>query len=196
MWTRIWLRWALACVVGYAAAMVVPLGYAGCLVESATSRDPADLVLHLSPDCSESERGDRAVQGEAIVDVLAKGHSVDLVGVVVHGPLDFDRLVPTSQTGSSPPQGAGQESSGQRLVQGALAIRNSVVSGPLRHEPTVSQLRFEELVDFQGTRFMEGVDLSRSVFRGLVELSRASFEKEAFFVQGEFVRGLGCRETM
>ena len=195
MWKRIWLRWALACLVGHAAAVAVPLGYAGCRVDSATSRDPADLVLHLSPDCSESEREDRAIQGQAIVAVLANGHSVDLMGVNVRGPLDFDRLAPVSPAGGSPLPEAQRESSTQRFVRGALTIRNSIVSGPLYHQPTVSQLRFEGPVDFQGTHFKEGVDLSRSVFQGLVELSKASFEKETFFVQGEFIRGLGCRET-
>lgn len=196
MWKKLWLRWVLVCIVSQAvAAMVVSHSHAGCLVESATSRDQVGLVLHLSPDCSWSEREGHAVQGEAIVDVLAKGHPVDLVGVIVRGVLNFDRLATVPQAGGPPSQGARQEISAQRLVQGALTIRNSVVSGPLRHQPTAGQLRFEGPVDFQGTRFKEGVDLSRSIFQELVELSGVTFEKEAFFVQGEFVRGLGCRET-
>jgi len=196
MWKRRWLHWALACLMGHVVAViVVPQGHAGCLVESATPRDQAGLVLHLSPDCSEHEREGHAVQGAAIMDALAKGHPVDLVGVIVRGPLDFDRLLPVSQGGGAPTQGTRVDNSVQPVVQGPLMIRNSVVLGPLRHQSPGSQLRFEGPVDFQGTRFKEGVDVSRSRFHGFVELSRATFEKEAFFVQGEFVRGLGCRET-
>lgn len=196
MWKNLWLRWVLACIAGQAiVVMVVPQGYAGCLVEPAINQNQAGLVLHLSPDCSWSEREGHAVQGEAIVAVLATGHSVDLVGVIVRGPVDFDRLVPVAQGGGPPPQGVRRENDAQRRVQGALTIRDSVVSGALRHLPTASQLWFDGPVDFQGTRFKEGVDLSRSTFQGLVELSGAVFEKEAFFVQGSFSRGLGCRAT-
>lgn len=196
MWKNLWLRWALASAMGHAvAAMNVPQGYAGCLVESTMNRDQVGLVLHLSPDCSRSERESHAVQGAAIVDVLAKGHSVDLVGVIVRGSLDFDRLVPMSLAGGSPPQESRPENGEQRLVHGALTIRNAVVLGALRHRSPVSRLRFEGAVDFQGTRFKEGVDLSRSVFQSAVEFSGAMFEKEAFFVQGEFAQGLGCRQA-
>lgn len=199
MCKRMRLRWSLACALGLAViAGFVPKGYAGCLVESSTNRDQVGLVVHLSPECSLSERESHVVQGEALVDVLAKGHPVDLVGVIVRGDLDFDRLVPSSimsQAGGSPPQVSGQQNSGQRVVRGALTIRNSVVEGGLRHQSAASQLRFEGTVDFQGSRFKEGVDLSRSIFKGTAEFSGATFEKEAFFVQGEFVRGLGCQGT-
>ncbi|MGQ0695267.1 MAG: pentapeptide repeat-containing protein [Nitrospiraceae bacterium] len=159
------------------------------------------LVTHLAPSCTQAEREARAVGSAAIMEVVAKGRSVDLVGVIVRGDLIFDRLavqttplkkgfIPEQQ--ATPNQSNGEE---VRLVREAVTIRDSVVFGAVRHRSAKGTLHFEGPLDFKGTTFKDGVDLSRSVFKGAVELSGATFEKEAYFVQGQFSQTLGCKET-
>lgn len=174
---------------------------AACVAEEGSlEKREAGLVLHLSPTCTQVEREAHIVRGEKIVETLERGHPVDLVGVIVQGDVLFDRLVPQSASRSSMASESlshskparGQE---ERLVRAGLRIRDSVVQGAVRHRSVTGTLRFEGPVDLQGTRFKEGADLSWSVFQEAVELSGAVFEKEAHFVQGQFVGPLACRET-
>lgn len=188
-----------------AATLALSLGLseveAACVVQrgSATEQE-AGLVLHLSPACTKAEREVHIVRGERIIDVLEKGHLVDLVGVIVQGNVLFDRLAPQTVPRSStapelPILIEPARSREERLVRGGLRIRDSVVQGEVRHRSVGSTLRFDGAVDFQGSRFREGVDLSESIFQEAVDVSGAVFEKEAHFVQGQFVGPLACRET-
>lgn len=186
-------------------ALAISLGVsdvgAACVAEGeATKAGEAGLVLHLPPTCTQAEREAHSLRGERIVDALRKGHSVDLVGVIIQGDILFDRLTPqvvpqSSMTSELPSRGKPARSEEERRVPAGLRIRDSVVQGAVRHRSVSSTLRFEGPVDFQGSRFNEGVDLSWSVFQEAVELSGAVFEKEAHFVQGQFVGPLACRET-
>lgn len=188
-----------------AMTSVVGLGLteagAACVVEGASvNGQEAGLVLHLSPACTQVEREAHIVRGEQIVDALGRGHQVDLVGVIVQGDILFDRLTPQAipqspMVSELPSQSEPALSPEQRLIRAGLRIRDSVVQGVVRHRSVGSTLRFEGPVDFQGSRFHEGMDLSWSVFQEAVELSGAVFEKEAHFVQGQFVGPLACRET-
>ena len=194
-------RWCLALVL-VCAIVTCPLeADAGCVVETAATGIDAGLVIHLSPSCTQAERESHAVRSDVIMDAIAKGRSVDLLGVLVRGDLIFDRLVVQTTAGSlgSTSERANREDrvggNGQRVVREALSLRDSVVLGAVRHRATDSTLRFEGPVDFSGSHFKEGVDLSRSVFHKPVEFSRAIFEKEAYFVQGQFAMPVGCRET-
>ncbi|MDH5496475.1 MAG: pentapeptide repeat-containing protein [Nitrospira sp.] len=162
---------------------------ATCVIEQHARDTEAGLIIHLPPACSPDEREAYVVPGERVIDAIAKGQRVDLVGVIIRGDLLFDRLA------SKAAEGLDQEESEQRFVLAAFRIRDSDVQGALRHRSPEGVLRFEGPVDFQGSRFREGVDLSRSVFQGKVELSGATFEKEAYFVRGRFTEGAVCRET-
>ncbi|MDH4081676.1 MAG: pentapeptide repeat-containing protein [Nitrospira sp.] len=162
---------------------------ATCAVTPGTSDPSAELVTHLPSTCSPDEREAHALAGEAVIDAIAQGRRVDLVGVVIRGDLVFDRLP------VEPAEGSNEVEGGQRAVHAALSIRDSDVRGVLRHRSSENVLRFEGPVDFQGSRFREGVDLSRSVFQQKVELSGAIFEKEAHFVRGRFIGETACRET-
>ncbi len=162
---------------------------ATCAIEQPPSDTGAGLVIHLPPTCSSDDREAYVVAGETVMEAVAKGHQVDLVGVIILGDLIFDRLA------SKTARGPNENEEEQRLVQAALRIRDSEVRGVLQHRSPEGVLRFEEAVDFQGSRFREGVDLSRSVFQGKVELSGATFEKEAYFVRGRFTKEAVCRET-
>lgn len=182
---------------------VIPMtdAQAACLVEAPASGKQGALIRHLAPDCTPAEREANAVGSVAIMEAISKGQPVDLVGVVVRGDLIFDTLdVQTTQM----PKGLTAEQQAAlnqlnveelRLVRESVTIRDSVVSGALRHRSAKGTLQFDGPVDFHGTLFKEGVDLSRSAFQGAVDLSQAGFEKEAYFVQGQFARALNCKET-
>lgn len=165
------------------------------------SRKGEPLVKHLSPSCTPAEREAHTVDSAVIMEAVAKGKSIDLVGVIVRGDLIFDSLaVQTTQMLKrlTPEQQAALNQLNVdelRLVREAVTIRDSVVLGAVRHRSAKGTLQFEGPVDFHGTIFKDGVDLSRSVFQGAVELSGAAFEKEAYFVQGQFAHALGCKET-
>jgi len=159
------------------------------------------FVVHLMPDCTPAEREARAVDGAAIIEAVAKGRAIELVGVIVRGELIFDDLAaqtdrPAGGTASEEQLAVGRPGmEEQRLVREAVAIRDSVVLGAVRHRSAKGTLRFERSVDVRGTVFKDVVDLSRSQFQGTVALSGATFEKEAYFVQGQFSQGLACDGT-
>lgn len=194
-------RWCVALALLSSIVAGLPESGAACVADTPTTGIEAGLMVHLPSSCTQAEREARAVHGEAIMDAIAKGRAVDLHGVVVRGDLLFDQLAvqTTAPSQVAAPEIANQEDGGrgnlQRIVRGALSIRDSVVFGAVRHRPSDGTLRFEGPVNFGGSRFKEGVDLSRSVFHESVELSEASFEKEAYFLQGQFVRQVSCRET-
>lgn len=194
-------RWHVALVFVSAIVTCPPQADAGCIAEALTTGIEAGLVIHLSPGCTPAEREAHAVRGEAVMDAVTKGRPVDLLGVIVHGDLIFDRLavkttspspVPASEMANQVDRAGGN---GQRIVRGALSIKDSMVSGTVRHRSADGTLRFEGPVNFYGSHFKEGVDLSRSVFQEPVELSAAVFDKEAYFVQGQFAQQMDCRET-
>jgi uncharacterized protein YjbI with pentapeptide repeats len=172
-----------------------------CVAEGSATGIEAGLVMHLSPSCTPAEREAHAVSGGAVMDAIAKGRPVDLLGVIVRGDLIFDRLAvkPTSNSQTRAPEVQNREdqanNSEQRLVRAALSVKDSEVLGTVRHRPGQGTLEFTGPVDFRGSRFKERVDLSRSVFHEPVELSGATFEKEAYFVQGRFAQPISCRGT-
>jgi uncharacterized protein YjbI with pentapeptide repeats len=172
-----------------------------CQVEASGGEAGHPLVKKLAPGCTAAERETHTVSSSTVIEALERGQAVELVGVIVRGELSFDHLpLQTAKVKpSSPPerqepsnQVNGQES---RLVRGALTISDSVVLGAVRHRSAQGTLQFDGPVDFHGTTFTEGVDLSRARFQGIVDLSGAVFQKESFFVQGQFTRSLACREA-
>ncbi|HWF61666.1 MAG TPA: pentapeptide repeat-containing protein [Nitrospira sp.] len=196
-----WFRWYVTLVLVIAIVTCPPEADAVCIAEGAAAGIETGLVIHLSPTCTPAEREAHAVRGEAVMDAIAKGRPVDLLGVIVRGDLIFDRLaaqttsrstVPALEMANQPDRAGGNR---QRIVREALSLKDSVVSGAVRHRSADSTLRFEGSVNFYGSHFKEGVDLSRSVFQEPVELSAATFDKEAYFVQGQFARQTDCRET-
>jgi hypothetical protein len=196
-----WSRWYVVLVLVGTMVTCPPEAGAGCVTEAPATGIEAGLVIHLSPSCTPAEREAYAVRGEAVLDAIAKGRPVDLLGVIVRGDLIFDRLavqatarspVPALEIRNREDHAGGN---GQRIVHKALSLRDAVVLGVVRHRSAEGTLRFEGPVNFSGSHFKEGVDLSRSVFHESVELSGATFEKEAYFVQGQFAQQVGCRET-
>ncbi len=172
-----------------------------CVVETSPATPTGPLVRHLTEDCSPTEREANAVSSRTVMEAMANGRPVDLVGVVIHGDLSFDALpVQTTQLpkGLTPEQQAALvqlNSEELRVVSVAVTIRNSVVRGAVRHQSATGTLQFTRPVNFQRTVFAQGIDLSRSVFQGAVDMSGATFEKEAFFVYGHFGHMLNCKET-
>jgi len=196
-----WCACVLSLLLGWAVVVSTQETSAACAVEAPVSGDWGPLVTHLAPSCTPAEREAHVVSSAMIIEAMAKGRSVDLVGVIVHGDLIFDSLaVQTTQMPkgfTSEQQAALNQLNVQelRLVREAVTIRDSVVLGAVRHRSAKGTLQFEGPVNFHKTTFKDGVDLSRSVFQGAVELSGVTFEKEAYFVQGQFAHELGCKET-
>lgn len=197
-------RWpvcALALLLAWVSMSLPRETSAACVTESPGTGGEGPFVVHLTANCTTAEREARAVDGEAIIEAVATGRAVDLVGVIVHGDLTFDRLpVQTSHParGAALDQetGVDEPNAGEvRVAREAIAIRDSVVSGAVRHGSAKGTLRFDRPLDFRGTAFKRGVDLSRSVFRGRVALSGSTFEEEVYFVQAQFAQTLECRET-
>lgn len=186
---RVGRCWCGVLVISSLIAVASYEARATCVVTPRTSDSSAELVTHLPPTCSPDERAAHALAGETVIDAIAQGRRVDLVGVLIRGDLVFDRL------SLEPASGSNEVADGQRVVRAAVSIKDSDVRGVLRHRSSENILRFEGPVDFQGSRFREGVDLSRSVFQQKVDLSGATFEKEAHFVRGHFVGDTACRET-
>lgn len=178
--------WYVALAAGSIIAMASYDAGASCVVAESGSGPEAGLVIHLPPTCSPEEREAYAVAADAVIEAITNERRVDLVGVMIRGDLNFDRLAV---------EGLNVDSGEQRFVRAALSIRDADVQGALRHRSPEGILRFEEPVNFQGSRFREGVDLSRSVFRKQVDVSGATFEKEAYFVRGRFIGETACRET-
>jgi uncharacterized protein YjbI with pentapeptide repeats len=185
-------HWYVSVVLVAAIGMSPLEADAACVIESPSTGFETGLVVHLSASCTQVERGAHAVRGETIMEAIANGRPVDLFGVIVRGDLIFDHLPVQTEPTSQADRRAGNE---HRLVRAALSLRDSVVLGAVRHRSADGTLRFEEPVNFHGSRFKEGVDLSRSVFQEAVDLSAATFDKEAYFVQGQFAQALDCRET-
>lgn len=196
-----WVAYSFALLLGWAVVVSAQETRASCTMEASESGKGGALVTHLASGCTSAEREAHAVGSAVIMEAVAKGRPVDLVGVIVRGDLLFDSLaVQTTQStkGLTSEQQAALTQlhvEDLRLVREAVTIRDSVVLGAVHHRSAKGTLQFEGPIDFHGTTFKGGVDLSRSVFQGRVELSGATFEKEAYFVQGQFARVLECKDT-
>lgn len=198
-----WICFALLAWSGMAGVLPGPSAQAACAIESPAQVKgrPGPLIKHLAADCTQAEREANAVSGATIIAAIVAGQPVDLNGVVVRGDVSFDAMpveVTQLPKGLSPEQRAAlSELSADelRLVRGPVAIRESIVMGAVRHRSAKGTLQFQGPLDLRGTTFREGVDLSRSVFQGGVDLSGAKFEKEAYFIQGQFGHALACKDT-
>lgn len=190
--------WALAIWLGGTVVASVAEVHAACPVAEPVKSAGGALIKKLPASCTQADREIHAVNSATIIEAISNGQPVDLTGVIVRGDVDLGRLSAQTVGGGSrvksdlPEQAGTQE---MRLVRGALTIRESWVLGAVRHRSSTGTLQFEGPVDFHGTTFKEGVDLSRSLFQGLVVLDEAVFQKEAYFVQGRFMQGLGCQGT-
>lgn len=198
---QMWSRWHVALMLIIAIVICPSEADAVCVAEGPATGIEAGLVIHLASGCTSAEREVHAVRGEAVMDAIAKGRPVDLVGVIVRGDLIFDRLaaqmtlpstVPASEMANQQDRAGGNR---QRIVREALSLKDSVVLGAVRHRSVDGSLLFEGPVNFYGSHFKESVDLSRSVFQEPVELSAATFDKEVYFVQGQFAGQMDCQDT-
>ena len=192
-------RWCFRLLVLCLAWTVLLSGQeanAQCVAEPSSSKAGEGLVKRLPVSCTRAEREAQSVRAEAILDTLEKGQPVELVGVVIHGELSLDRLSIWKDGGGSTVEGqASPKAEELRHIRGIVRIRDSTVMGAMRHRSRQGMLQFDGPVDFQGTTFREGVDLSRSIFEGPVELAGAVFQQEAYFVQGQFMQTMNCKNT-
>ena len=199
---QMWFCWYVTMVLVIAIVTCPPEADAVCIAEGAAAGIETGLVIHLSPTCTPAGAGSPCSAWRSRYGCDRQGascrspwrnrargsiSSIALLHKQRHDPR-YLRLEMANQ----PDRAGGNR---QRIVREALSLKDSVVSGAVRHRSADSTLRFEGSVNFYGSHFKEGVDLSRSVFQEPVELSAATFDKEAYFVQGQFARQMDCRET-
>jgi len=174
---------------------------AACTVESSPAGKPGTLMKHLGVDCTAAEREANAVGAAAILKAASLGEAVDLVGVMVQGDLIFDQLplyksqIPKGLTPEQQADLSALDAEELRMVSGPITIRDSIVQGALRHRSVKGTLQFAGPVDLEGTQFKDGFDLSRAVFQGAVTVDRVKFEREAYFIQGQFAQSFHCAGT-
>jgi len=174
---------------------------AACTVESSPAGKPGTLMKHLGAGCTAAEREANAVGAAAILKAASLGEAVDLVGVMVQGDLIFDQLplyksqIPKGLTPEQQADLSALDAEELRMVSGPITIRDSIVQGALRHRSVKGTLQFAGPVDLEGTQFKDGFDLSRAVFQGAVTVDRVKFEREAYFIQGQFAQSFHCAGT-
>ena len=174
---------------------------AACTIESSPAGKPGPLMKHLGADCTGAEREANAVGAAAVMKAMTRGEAVDLIGVVVQGDLILDQLplyksqMPKGLTPEQQAALSALDAEELRMVPGPITIRDSIMQGALRHRSVKGTLQFAGPLDLQGTQFKDGFDLSRAVFQGAVTIDRAKFEREAYFIQGQFAQSFHCAET-
>jgi len=158
---------------------------AGCLLDDAAPGAQGRFKIHLSASCTQAERNAHAVKASTVLAALARGETVDLDGVVIHGDVALETLPAVTD----PPalEGIALRDKEVRVIAGGLSLVNSTVQGKIVHRSADGTLVFSGPVTFRGTTFEQMVDLSRSVFTQPVVLSGAVFLAEGYFVQGQFL---------
>lgn len=182
----VWVGLLLCC----GPAIEVAAG--ACRVESATTQGL--FKIHLSVECTKSERESRAIDAAGLLAALKRGETIDLNGVVVRGNLTLDAL----SVSANPPVIEGvirRDDHEIRVITAEVSILNSVVQGAIIHRSSEGTLVFGGPVTFAGTIFEQTVDLSRSVFTQPVTLSGAIFLRESYFVQAHFLGAVNGEET-
>ena len=167
---------------------------AGCLLDDAASGAQGRFKIHLSASCTQDERDAHAVKASTVLAALARGQTVDLDGVVIHGDLALETL-PVVTDRPALDGIIGPQDKVVRVIAGGLSLVNSTVQGKIVHRSADGTLVFSGPVTFRGTTFEQMVDLSRSVFTQPVVLSGAVFLAEGYFVQGQFLGEMTGEKT-
>ena len=183
-------------VLGGLALLWSPLGSmaSNCQVDTPTSGTGAAFTRHLSADCTEQEREARAVDAAQLLQAFREGKGIDLSGVIVRGDLMLD-LLPVGSLPSELEEMKELQSHEIRVVPGSMMIVDSVVRGTIKQRSAQGHLVVRGPLTFSGTKFEQLVDFSRSVFLQPVILSGAVFLKESYFVQGRFLREVVAEKT-
>jgi hypothetical protein len=182
----VWVGLLLYC------GQAIELGAGECRVVTASSQGL--FKIHLSAECTKSERESHAIDAAVLLEALKGGRAIDLNGVVIRGNLTFDAL-PVS---SNPPviEGViGRDDHEIRVITAPVSILNSVVQGTIIHRSSEGALVFGGPVTFAETIFEHTVDLSRSVFTQPVTVSGAIFLRESYFVQVHFLGAVNGEKT-
>lgn len=150
------------------------------------------FARHLDSSCAIEDRERLAIQASEVLGALAEGKGVELVGVVVQGDLDLDRLPlrPTSQlrAPSALLSEVLQGIDSVRVVPGPFIMQDSFVRGRLATREVTGRLVIQGPLSVTGSTFDQAVDLSRSVFVGPVDFSGATLRQEGMFVQSRFLQ--------
>ncbi|UCE63658.1 MAG: pentapeptide repeat-containing protein [Nitrospirota bacterium] len=173
-----------------------------CRVEEPAKPSPRVLHKHIVDSCTFEERSALALSAEEVLTALGKGHSVDLLGVVVKGDLSFDRLplLPIQQQpiSSSRIKEKFKERGLEevRVIPGAMIIRESWFQGLIATNLRDGALVIFGPVDMDKTKFEKSLDFSKTVFLDPVNFSGTTIAYEGFFIGAHFDNTANFRNTV
>jgi uncharacterized protein YjbI with pentapeptide repeats len=171
-----------------------------CSVERSNREVSGPFMVRLSQDCTVSEREAQAVSAADLLKALAQRRSVELDRVLIVGNLTFDSL-PVAN-----PEVLGLSSRAQRkvadlkvgriyVIDGPIAIRNSVVRGTIRTKARDAVVMIRGAVIMTGTTFEGMVDLSRTIFLNATDFSMAVLLQQGFFIDALFEQPARFEQT-
>ncbi len=157
---------------------------------------PAETVdvlwVHLDGFCFAGDQRELAVKGEAILEALQDGKSLDLQGALVVGDVMLDQL-PLQPLEEIP--GIRQDIRNDlkersleqvRVIPGSISIRDSQFENVLATNLVNDVLVILGEVDISGTTFLQSVDFSKIIFIKPLIFSNVSVGHEAFFIGAQF----------
>ncbi len=157
---------------------------------------PAETVdvlwVHLEGFCFSGDQRELSVKGEAILEALENGKSLDLQGALVVGDVMLDQLPlqPLEEIPGIPQDirnGLKERSLEQvRVISGSISIRDSQFENVLATNLVNDVLVILGEVDLSGTTFLQSVDFSKIIFNKPSVFSKVSVGYEAFFIGAQF----------
>jgi hypothetical protein len=162
----------------------------GCEFDPEGLNRAGAYARHLERSCAIEDRERLAIQASEVLGALAEGKGVELVGVVVQGDLDLDRLPLRATSQLRAPSALLSEVlkgvDSVRVVPGPFLLQDSFVRGRLATSDVNGRVVIQGPLSVTGTTFDQVVDLSRSVFVSPVDFSGATLKREGLFVQSRF----------
>lgn len=174
---------------------------AACSIERGLDSPEEPFTLHLGSSCSPQEREARAIPASRLLAALKAGRGVDLRGVVIQGDLMLDDLppVPVRSMPLTAPRLQErirrQDLTEIRIVSGPMSIRDSVVHGVIATNLKEGLLVVTGPVTMVGSRFEQMVDFSRTVFLEPVDFSGAVLLRQGFFIRALFEKPVRFEKT-
>jgi uncharacterized protein YjbI with pentapeptide repeats len=178
-----------------------PRAQSACVLERERPDQPALLVRHFGPACTEQEREAQAVKADEVLAALKSGKGVDIDGATIVGDLFFDAL-PLVKAEAIPDQPAllrdalrAQQITELRRLTGPIAITRSAIRGTVGTRLKEGYVVVQGSIVLTGTTFERAADFSRMAFLGPVDCSEAVFLSQAFFIQALFAQPVRFEKT-
>jgi hypothetical protein len=182
-----------ACLAGFIAGLCllsVTPARATCTIDRSRG-DTGRLTVHVAKDCTEQEREAQAVSARELLEAIAAGRGVDLMGAVILGDVALDRLPARPFASVMLPPRVRDKLSEMHVsevheLQGEISIHNARFRGSVKSNMDRNVVLARGPVRMTGTTFEQSIDFSRTVFLGPVDFSGAVFLQQGFFIEAVF----------